>query len=292
MILGVDIGSFATKTSKMIQFNSRVSSTGNILGNDYTFELNGETYFIEEGEHDTEYRKIKRTNYIKLLFAALVLSKVDQDVELVLGLPISQFNSDKENLIQMIEDHKFLRGYVNGKRHEFFIKKVLVYPEGIGAAGNNYNGIIVDIGGRTTDVCLIRKENGKRKIHKPESLPLGTIELYGNFIGAINSRYGLDLKFEDTERILREGLKINGKTVDINFAKETFYNYMDSIIQKLKVDYSLSTNDIFFTGGGSMLLETMIYKKIPHALVSKDGIFGNAKAYEKFGEESIKWKNQ
>lgn len=288
MIIGVDIGSFATKSSKLITFNSRISSVGNILGNEYEFELNGETYYIEEGEHDTEYRKIKRENYLKLLFAALVLSKVDQDVELVLGLPISQFNSDKDNLIQMIEGHKFLRGYANKKRYEFFIKKVLVYPEGVGAAGNNYHGIIVDIGGITTDVCLIRKENGKRKIHKPESIPIGTIELYGNFISAINARYGLDLKYEDTERILREGLKIAGKVVDINFAKKTFYDFMDSIINKLKVDYSLSTNEVFFTGGGSILLETMINKKIPHAAVSKDGIFDNAKAYERFGEESLR----
>lgn len=288
MTIGVDLGSFATKTSKLIQFNSRVSSVGNILGNEYKFELNGETYYIEEGEHDTEYRKIKRDNYLKLLYAALALSKVDQNVDLVLGLPISQFNNDKENLKTMIEENRLLKGYVNGKRTEFFIKNVLIYPEGVGAAGPSYEGIIVDIGGRTTDVCLVRKVNGKKKILKPESIPTGTIELFNNFIGAINSTYSLDLKFDDTERILKNGLKIEGQLVDINFAKETFYTFMDSIIKKLKVDYSLSTNEIFFTGGGSLLLEKMIYKKIPHAVVSKDGVFANAKAYERFGEENIK----
>lgn len=285
MILGVDLGSFATKTSTGVQFSSRVSNVGNILGNDYIFELEGETYFIEEGQYDTEYRKIKRDNFLKLLFSALVLSKVEPDVELIVGLPISQFKTDKTALKTMIENKRLIRGCVNGTFKEYYIKKVEVYPEGVGAAGPYYEGIIVDIGGRTTDVCLVRKVDGKRKIIKPDSIPAGTIELYNSFISAINSKYGLDLKFEDTERILRQGLRIDGQSVDITFAKNTFYNFMDRLISKLRVDYSLSTDEVFFTGGGSILLDSMIRKKIKQATVSRDGVFDNARAYYKYGEE-------
>lgn len=288
MILGVDIGSFATKTSKMIQFNSRVSSVGNILGDEYEFELYGEKYYIEQGEPDTEYRKIKRNNYLKLLFSALVLSDVPGDIDLVLGLPISQYNKDKDELTEIIEDNNVLKGYVNGKKKEYFIRNVEVYPEGVGAAGTDYEGIIVDIGGMTTDICLVRKENGKRKIIKPNSLPMGTIELYENFISAINARYSLDLDSSETERILKRGLKIEGEPVDIMFAKKAFYDFMDSLINKLKVEYTLSTNDVYFTGGGSLLLKGLIYKKIPHANVAEDGVFANAKAYARYGEGVFK----
>ncbi|HEY8804806.1 MAG TPA: hypothetical protein VIM42_06820 [Clostridium sp.] len=44
--------------------------------------------------------------------------------------------------------------------------------------GSEFNGIIVDIGGRTTDIALL--EN--RKAKKPYSLPIGTLNLYWDFI--------------------------------------------------------------------------------------------------------------
>lgn len=285
MIIGVDIGSFATKTSKMINFESKVSSIGNLVMNEYEFILNGEKYFIEEGTNETEYRKILRNNYMKLLYSALVLSKCDRNVELVLGLPISQYREDKDQLIEMICKTPILRGEVNGNKEDYFIKKVDVYPEGVGAVPSGFTGIVVDIGGRTTDTCLITQHNNKRKIDLPGSEPFGTIGLYSNFIAAINSKYGLDLKINDAERMLRNGLKLDGKPTDILFAKQIFFNFIDDLINKLQVDYSLKTNDIMFTGGGSLLLEGIIKKRLPAATIAKNGVFANALAFERFGEE-------
>lgn len=285
MIIGVDIGSFATKTSKMINFESRVSSIGNLVMNDYEFNLNGEKYFIEEGTNETEYRKVLRNNYMKLLYSALVLSKCDRNIELVLGLPISQYREDKDRLIEMICRNSILRGEVNGNKEDYFIKKVDVYPEGVGAVSGGFTGIVVDIGGRTTDTCLITQHDNKRKIDIPGSEPCGTIGLYSNFIAVINSKYGLDLKLSDTERLLRNGLKIDGKPTDIIFAKQIFFNFIDDLINKLQVDYSLKTNDIMFTGGGSLLLEGIIKKRLPAATIAKNGVFANALAFERFGEE-------
>ena len=285
MIIGVDIGSFATKTSKLVNFESRVSNVGNLVTDNLELNLNGEKYYIEEGTNETEYRKVLRNNSIKLLYAALFLSKSDRNVELVLGLPISQYKEDKDSLIEMICRNSILNGEVNGEMQDYYIKKVEVYPEGIGVAPHEFEGIVVDIGGRTTDTCLITQHNYRHKIDLPGSVPFGTIGLYSNFIAAINSKYGLDLKINDTERILKSGLKINSQLTDISFAKKIFFNFIDDLINKLQVDYSLKTNEIMFTGGGSILLEGIIKKRIQNATIAKNGVFANALAFQKYGEE-------
>lgn len=285
MKIGVDVGSFAVKTSEMISFESRVSNMSNVLTNDDEFELFGESFYIEEGMADTEYRKVLRGNYIKLLYAAMVKSNAERNVELVLGLPISQFKEDRDRLIEMVCRNSVLKGEVNEEKRDFFIKRVDVYPEGIGAVPGGFNGIVCDIGGRTTDIALLSQRNGKRKIDLPMSEPMGTIPLYSSFIQAINNKYGLDLKLGDADRLLKSGLKIDGITTDISFAKKVFFNFIEELIAKLQVDYSLRTNDICFTGGGSILLKSIINKKIANAVVTDNGVFANAIAFKKYAEE-------
>ncbi len=286
MILGVDIGSFATKTSKGCYFESRCSNVGNFLDNSYNFSLNGQNYYTEQGMFDTEYRKIKRENYLKFLFAALAISKSDIKVDMVLGLPISQFKNDKDELIRFIKDNYHLKGSMQGKTLEYYITGIEIYPEAIGTVPQDYEGIIVDIGGRTTDVCMISKgREGKKKINNAISLNSGTIELYSNFINIINARYSLDLKFCDAERILRNGLKIEGERIDIGFAKEVFKNFIQELIKQLNLEYSLKSNDVTFTGGGSELLEGLIKKNIKNATILSNSIYANAEAFEKVGRE-------
>lgn len=278
MIKGIDIGNFATKDELGNNFESKVSLIPNVISNKYTLKLNDETYYLGEGEFDTEYRKVNKQSYLKLLYGMLCLSttKSMNEVDLVLGLPIGQYKQDKDILHEMIKENYYLDGYFNGVKREFIITDCDVYLEGIAAVMDDYEGIVVDIGGRSTDACLTYIENGKRKVENAMSLTTGTLNLYNDFINLINSNYSLDLNLKDCERIIRNGLTIENKIINLASEKKIFKEYLESLVSKLNVQYSLKTNKVTFTGGGSLMLRNPINKMISHSTVSTNAIFDNA----------------
>lgn len=283
MIRGIDIGNFATKDNKGHIFESKVSSIGNIISNKYEMILNDELYYLGEGSFDTEYRKIKKDSYLKLLFGMLAIGGSESDVQLVLGLPLSQYKTDREYLKELIMSNYFLSGSINGKEVDYVITDVEVYPEGIAAIYGDYDGIVVDIGGRTTDCCLTYLENGRRKIENPISLPTGTIKLYSELINRINSKFCLDLEVSNAKRIIKNGLNIDGKKQDTTFVINIFKDYLEDLIRQLNVAYSINSNNICFTGGGSLELKKPILRRIPHAIISEEAIFDNAKGFYEVG---------
>jgi plasmid segregation protein ParM len=284
MIIGVDVGNFNTKTSKGIIFESRISKIGNLLGSKHNCVLGDEEYKLGEGNFDTEFRKLKKENYFKLLFGALALSEVDSDVQLVLGLPISQYKADREELIEKVKERYYIQGSLNNKQYDLYITNVDVYPESVASLEENFKGLVVDIGGRTTDCTLLNIKNNKRIIEHPISITTGTLNLYSDFINTINGEYSIDLKVDDTERILRDGLKVKGEVKSIKFAKDIFIDFVKELISKLRVEYSLDTHDICFVGGGSILLEGIIKTLIPYADVKRNGLMSNAEGFKKYGE--------
>ncbi len=283
MILGVDIGNYSTKTSEMSIFDSKVSRVGNILENNMKMELDGEVYYLGDGNFDTCYRKVNKETYIKLLFGALALSTKERMIDLVLGLPLSQFKSDKDLLKERIMSNRFLKGRFNNDSREYLIKNLEVYPEGLGGIESNYEGIVLDIGGLTTDIALLEIKNNKRKIINPLSLTQGTLHLYSNFIKVINSKYSLDLTSNDVERILRKGLRVNGEVKNISCAMEVFKEFTEGIIRQLNVEYSLSTNNLAIIGGGGIILAKSIIKRVPQAVLVDEPLFANANNFKRRG---------
>lgn len=284
MILGADIGNSTTCSSENIIFDSKVAKISKELSNKGKLNFQGKRFFIGQGNYDTEYRKIAKDIYLPLLFTLLSKSTNCKQVELCLGLPLSQYQSDKEKLIELIKENYHLEGILDGIEHDFYITDVMVFPEGVSAIDKNYEGIVVDIGGRTTDVCFVENINGMKKVIKPQSIPSGTINLQLEFINAINSRYGLDLKLNDFNRILRCGLSIYGEKQDITFAVDIFKDYLEDLIKNINTEYNLKINNVCFMGGGSIMLHKPILNRLPHANLIND-IFCNAIAYKKLGEE-------
>lgn len=283
MIKGIDIGNSLVKDESGYSFPAKISHIENIMGSKYSCILNNETYYLGEGEFDTTYRKVKKENYIKMLFGILAVSRAPRELQIMLGLPISQYKEDKHKLQELIREHFIIQGSFNKIYREYIIQDVEVYPEGVASLPNNYEGILVDIGGRTTDVCMVTNVNSRLKIEKPYSMAEGTLKLYSDFINIINSKKGLDLSFDDADRILRNGLTIKGERQDINFAINVFKEYLEQLITKLNIQYSLDTNNITFTGGGSLLLSNPIKNRIPYATIMQDALFSNARGFYRKG---------
>ncbi|MEW9924101.1 hypothetical protein AB2T63_12125 [Clostridium butyricum] len=153
MNLGIDIGNYGTKTSSGVIFESKVAKSS-ILTTNPICNLENETYILGEGVFDTEYRKIKKQNYLKLLFGAITLSSEERFNNIVLGLPISQYKIDKEALISLVLTSP-LEGLINNVERKVVIDDIEVYPEGVGTVGYDFEGILIDIGGRRKNHRLL-----------------------------------------------------------------------------------------------------------------------------------------
>lgn len=287
MILGIDIGNYATKDNFGNNFKSKVSCIPDTLGNKYCITLAGENYYLGTGEFDTEYRKINKKSYLKLLYGIMSLSSKEEvnDIDLALGLPIGQYHKDKESLRKLIIENQYMSGCFNNKKKTFIISNVTVCLEGLAAVPKNFEGIIIDIGGRTTDAGVIYYEHSDRKVESALSLPVGTLNLYSDFIKTINNIHGLDLKLKDSERIIRKGLEIEGKVVDLRNEMNIFREYLDDLVSNLNIQYSLKTNKVACTGGGSIVFKSALKKRIPHIILSNNPRFDNVIGFYRKGVE-------
>ncbi len=274
MILGIDLGNYAVKVSNGNTFPSKVSRTPNLLKNT-SVSVDGETFYIGEGTYDTEYRKVQKQSLLPLFYYALP----SEPCKVVVGLPISQYKQDKDRLRELLIQRRYI--VVNGTQKRTVVEDVAVYPEGLAAVyGTDFEGVLVDIGGRTTDCVEVM--NGKA--YNPFSLPHGTLNLYSDFIKAINSK-GYDLKPEDADRILRKGLRYNGEPVDISSAMEVFRQYVETLVNNLQIEYSIRTRDVLLIGGGSELLYRAIKNRIPGATLMHESVFANAVGLQKVGRD-------
>ena len=284
-ILGVDVGNATTVTSTGIILDSKTSKIKPITSCN-KLEMDNEVVYIGEGEYDTTYRKLEKDTYLQLLYAAIALSTKSRTVsnQIVLGLPLSQYNEDKESLIQKVLSNNDKWININDTERHIIIDDVEVFPEGVFTVDDDYQGIVIDIGGRTTDCALIEVVRGKKKILDPISIPTGTINLYDKFIDSLNMELGLDLKLRDAERILESGLMLEGHKVNIDFAKRFIEEYSENLYRQLQLKYSLKTNIVTLTGGGADLVYNHLESKLGQGLIKqRDSIKANAKNFYELG---------
>lgn len=286
MIHGIDLGNVESKHSNGNTFPSKLSLKPNILGTEHSITFGQSTYYIGEGNYDTEYRKAQK-EFLHLLFLYAVGKNTNElSNKVVVGLPISQHKLDKEVLRQRLLQYRTNELKIDGTLKKFNIDDIAVYPEGLGAiVGENFEGVVCDIGGRTTEACeAYLNDQGLIHIEKPISIPQGILNLYTDFIDVLNSTYGLDLKYTEAPRIIKNSLTVDGIPKDITPAMALFKDFVDDLVGKLRMNYSISTKPVLLVGGGSVLLSKPIIKRVPNAFLHKAPVRANADGFKRWGE--------
>jgi len=250
---GLDIGNATLINDKGLILDAKITSKEPLKQTDKII-ISGKTCYLGFGRYDTEYRKVAKEHYIDMLYGLLALSTDTVYNYIGLGLPLGQYKSDCEELINLVlsNDNKIVK--VNDEiERPIIIKDVEVFPEGVSTLKDDEQCIIIDIGGGTTDCGLVVNEHGKRKVINPISIPKGTIKLYESFANRLNNK-GLDLGLEDAERILNRGYLYKKDANDINFAMDECNEFMEDLISRLQLNYNLKVYPISITGGGGELL--------------------------------------
>ena len=291
MIIGVDLGNYAVKTSEKVSFLSKITQEESFLNED-EININGTYYFIGRGEFSTDWVKSKKNNTLPMLFTAIYKSSNETVNQIVVGLPIQQYKNDKDKIKRLIENNRCAN--VNGK--QIVISDVAVAPEGASAIYNMDSNlkesigkkqlIIVDIGGRTTDITMFFNN----KIQDIKTIPVGALNIYQDIVNYINTKYNQSFILEDGEIVLEDGLFLDGERKDISFITPILKKYFNSIYKELQLKFNLNKGFVYLTGGGSNIYKIAFKNRLNNVIMSKEPVFDNVIGFERVGEQLWLWR--
>lgn len=269
MLISVDHGNSAIKTNNFIFTSGLSEHTVKPPLSSETIEYNG-SYWTLSGQRISYMRNKTRDDryFILTLFAiakemdkaGMVVS--DIDIDLAVGLPPEHFSALNQQFSNYFkrDNIKFI---YNERSICLKIRNVMVYPQAYAAVIPNTKLLIdtprmfiVDIGGYTTDVLLLR--NAKPDLQYCRSLEMGVITMNNDIIGKVSSLH--DMRIED-EHI---SATIQGKQTVLpedvrNTIQTSAKNHANNILDKLReIQVDLRSNPAIFIGGGAILFREYI----------------------------------
>lgn len=298
MLVGIDLGYGQIKVvsdKQKVKFPSVVGtpsvielSDGSQLGkaqpiDDIIINYQGKRYYVgQKAINETANARLTlkadktdaETNIIKFL-AGLALVGASGETTVVTGLPIYEYNLQKDKLAQSLTG-SFNFSFYNqksGQNVSLDITKCLVIPQ---AAAAYYNALldttgqikdmtlaaaraaVVDIGYRTTDVVTM--EGGKYDSNRSFTVWTGMGKVHQEVLRYLQKEYQLSYKLADMDAIVRQGyIDIHGgrKPIDhlIRAALEPVaQEIIEGVIAGLE-DFRKLSGGILLAGGGASLMD-------------------------------------
>jgi len=274
MVIGCDMGYADTKTSESFICHSRMTKVEPLLGYSKTLEIGSEKYYVGTGNGTIELNKIDKEITKVLLIYSICASTKDDKVKVVTGLPIGQYREYRDELRDMVMALGKVQCRFDGVPRTITIEDCSIRPQGV------MGGLTVDVGGRTIDISCI--EDTELKYAK--TIYDGMINFFSRIIETVNAKYCLALSDYHAQRILTQGLIINDQKMDIGFVKPIIDEYVEKIVEEIKL--TSATCKAVLCGGGAKLLYSEISSRYPSVLAAEPQ-FANAYMFKKYGER--KW---
>lgn len=314
MIIGVDLGNVNVKTSevnlktnKPVLFSSKICKDLKTIElrkttDDNYFKYKNESCLVGEGDFQTDLNKLDKELYKICFLTALArsTSKDCEEFQVVTGLPASHYNQkNKDRIKNEILDEKIYSIELGSIRKNLIIKNIEVFPE---CAAPQYGMtveqraqikfsdlIIVNMGGGNTNIAYFKFSKGKRNLIKSSTVMSGSLNLYSDFINAVNGEYALNKTLEDAEDVLVYGLEIYGERQDLTFTKGIISEHVDKIFKELNL-YPIKSSKVMFTGGACRTLKPLIQKKLKNCLFQTNYLTATAEGLKRVGETL--WQNE
>ena len=258
ILVTADIGSFNIKLSTGGVYENRfkLNNKDDIIGHD-AIEIDGNTYFFNEGSFDRNIIKPHKDLITPLLYA-LGKDGVSGVINTILHLPPNQMPM-KAELVEKLEGKTF-EYKLNGQGTSITFKKVGVLKEGFSSfysLPKRTEGLIaiVNIGGRTTEVLTFN--NGTLEYEK--SFPIGTMDYFDKIADELTGK-GTPRVMEDIKKLL------DNNVIDIADFEEITQDVYSDMINMLQQDFpNISDYNIKLCGGGAVFFEDNFkanYKKV------------------------------
>lgn len=271
LIIGVDTGNRCMKT-KNFNFTSgfQKGAFKPVLDCEY-IKFNGSYYSLTDSRLPYMEDKTETEDYFVLtLFAIakeLEYRKINVGtavtLDLAVGLPPAHIGRLKDRFIKYFK-RDFIQFEYKGTLILLKIENVYLYPQGYAAILTHLQEVtktpkayIVDIGGYTTDVILLR--NGTIDMSFCESFDMGVIEFFNDLKIKLKKEFGRQPDEQQIEQAITKKLRLSKKeniTERINDEARVYSEKMLRNLNEMGVDLVMSK--AFFIGGGSLLFKEFI----------------------------------
>ena len=272
MLIAIDHGNSAIKT---VHYNfvaglSRHSVRPPMA--DEVLEYDG-SYWTLSGQRQAYQRdKTRDESYFILTLFAIAKEMVHAGglssaakIDLAVGLPPEHYGILRDKFRQYFKREESIQFIYNEKPVTIMIRDVFVYPQAYaaiaprkGQLNHHLRVFLIDIGGYTTDVLLLR--SGKPDMLFCRSLEKGVIDMNNNIIRLIGVRHDMLIEEEHINAVLCGRETILPEEVK-NTIRQSAEQYAKGILDKLReLQVDLRSNPAVFIGGGSALFRPYLEK--------------------------------
>jgi len=301
MLISIDHGNYAVKTPSFSFVSGLTEHTVEPPMAENLLEFNGSYWTLSSKRMSYMRDKTRDDRYFILsLFAiAMELEKAESKapivhVDLAVGLPPEHYGVLKEKFKGYFTREGVVRFTYNHKPYAISLNQVMVFPQAYAAVVPQSNLVvntprvfIVDIGGYTTDVLLLR--NGKPDLQFCRSLEDGIITMNNDIIRKVNALHDLSIDDEHIQAVLSDVPTILPEEV-VNTIKGATKQHTQNILDKLReLQVDLRSIPAIFIGGGSLLLRD--YIEASPSIVKVDFVNNanaNAEGYSILGKAQLK----
>lgn len=281
-IVAVDLGNILVKavgSTKTFICESRIRKIQSNLdefSQNERFTFDGEDYLINTGSFENDILKFKKDNYLALLYYSIVkvISEDQNNINLVVAIPISQYKSKKDEMEAFIKKNNKKTIILNGKKRTIVIENLIITPESYSLKvireitdklERGCDTIIIDSGSGTTDISIY---NNKLSLIDGKSIQLGLLNLYQMCREYINITYDLNISLEEARLIFNGEKKILGHEFENknNIVKK----FLIALINEIKTVDNLKNSNIVLVGGTAEILGSTMKKIYPQTLIYTD----------------------
>lgn len=285
MIKAVDNGNTFTKDSDNNLFKSSFSYQDTTLTDNRKIIIDGKTHYFGIGTPNVDVDRTESKINEVCTLACIAMSGTNE-YYLVVGLPIAQYKDKKDKLKDAVLNYNGHEIIYQGRIINYKIKDVEVCAQGLGAMYSmncQEDVILFDIGSYTINIILIEYENGVPKIKKYDTWYNGILTLHTKIMEEINRKYDLTLEPSDAQKILKNGLSVDGEEKDVSFLKPIIADYLEPIFTQFKLNYPYRTVNIALLGGGALLLQDTFERRFKNSFIIPNSQFANALGYYNYG---------
>lgn len=300
MLIAIDHGNHACKTvhfnfvSGLAQHSVRPPMADEVL------EYNGEFWTLS-GQR-LPYRRDKTRDesfFILTLFAiAKELANAGplpsaEKVDLAIGLPPEHYGLLKDKFRDYFKRNQSVQFIYNDKPITIMIRDVFVYPQAFAAIApqkcqlkHHLRLFLVDIGGYTTDVLLLRQ--GKPDMQFCRSLETGVITMNNDIIRRVGALHDMQIEDEHISAVLAGKETILPEEVKDTIRKSAEQHAINILNQLRELKVDLRSNPAVFIGGGSALFRDYLEKSPLVASASfVESVNANAIGYHAMAEAQL-----
>ena len=300
MLIAIDHGNHACKSvhfnfvSGLAQHSVRPPMADEVL------EYNGEFWTLS-GQR-LPYRRDKTRDESFFILTLFAIAKElafagplpsAEKVDLAVGLPPEHYGLLKDKFRDYFKRNQSVQFIYNDKSITIMIRDVFVYPQAFAAIAPQKSQLkhhlrlfLVDIGGYTTDVLLLRQ--GKPDMQFCRSLETGVITMNNDIIRRVGALHDMQIEDEHISAVLAGKETILPEEVKDTIRKSAEQHAINILNQLRELKVDLRSNPAVFIGGGSALFRDYLEKSpLVASATFVESVNANAIGYQAMAEGQL-----